>query len=331
MATDARPDSHHIQYIVDMTLGGSVKRIDDLSPGFSGSKVYAVDVVTPTGQLQCIVKLIPDWGNEEDWPNDEQVTNRVYGSRAASFGTSYALLQLHAIPLPQVFLARAPQPDLPYYCYLMERLPGENVETVRARLSGRSLASLDRALGQYLGTIHRITRSYYGWADLQVPPPLSWRDALFTALHTVLDRACIHPVLAQHRQQIVQTFDQYAAAWIDPPRFVFSHGDGLQGMLVQSAGSWILSGVIDIEDHSFTDQRFALAVYEVSMRHAPLRESFWEAYEQHTTLDSTYLQFRPLFQLYVLLDWLGNLPLAQVREIEKLTHQITLRCAARGR
>jgi hypothetical protein len=99
-------------------------------------------------------------------------------------------------------------------------------------------------------------------------------------------------------------------------------------MLVKTANGWALSGVIDIEDHRFTDQRFALAVHEVemSMGQASLHDSFWTAYMQHTTLDTSYSQFRPLFQIYVLLDWLGNTPSMQPDMIVKLTHQIALRC-----
>jgi fructosamine-3-kinase len=190
---------------------------------------------------------------------------------------------------------------------------------------------LDRIVGQYLGAIHGITRSYYGWANLQAPYSQAWRDTFFTALYIILERACVHAAILQHRQRIRETVEQYAASWSDPAQFVLSHGDGLQGMLVPHASRWILSGVIDIEDHCFTDPRFALAVYEVIMGHAPLEESFWEAYQQHTILDSTYTHFRPLFQLYVLLDWLGNVPPTQQDDIDKLTHQIVLRCAATGR
>lgn len=324
MSCEAGSHLDFIQRIVQTQLGATAELIVDRSPGFSGSFVYAVDLVSPSAHLPCIVKLIPDR------PDDQDVTNRVYGSHAASFRAAYALLHQYAIPLPQLYLALTPQPTVPFYCYVMERLPGEDVQTLRARLSGPSLAHLDAIVGQHLGAIHSITRSYDGWADLPTPHPLCWREAFFTALHTNLERACIHARIRKRRRQIVQTVDQYAAAWIDPPWFVLSHGDGLQGMLVPNATSWSLTGVIDIEDHCFTDPRFALAVYELSMGHASLKDSFWEAYQQHTTLDHSYRLFRPLFHLYVLLDWLLNIPPTRQHNIEKLTRQIVLRCAATG-
>ena len=324
MFSEAKPDVGLIQRIVQTYLGGTAERIVDRSPGFSGSFVYAVDVVVPTGNVPCIVKLIPDW------PDDEDVTNRVYGSRAASFPATFALLQQASIPLPQLYVSLVPQPALPFYCYVMERLRGDDVQTLRARLTGPSQAHLDALVGHHLGAIHNITRSFDGWADWTTPPSLGWSDAFFTAFHTVLERACVHTEIFQHREQLVQTFNHYAATWINPSRFVLSHGDGLQGMLVQTASGWSLSGVIDIEDHRFTDPRFALAVYEVelSMSQSLLHDSFWTAYLQHTTLDASYSQFRPLFQLYVLLDWLGNIPRTQPDDIAELTHLIIRRCIA---
>jgi hypothetical protein len=124
----------------------------------------------------------------------------------------------------------------------------------------------------------------------------------------------------------VRTFAQYAAAWVDPVHFVLSHGDGLQGMLVRGGNGWGLAGVIDIEDHLFTDQRFALSVYEMGLGDAPVSDIFWVAYRQQASLDETYWQFRPLFQLYALLDWLGNVALADAEDVEHLTQEIDQRC-----
>jgi len=327
MTSAIEPTVSLIQQLVHAALGGTVALMVDRSPGYSGSSVYAVDVVTPTAQLPCIVKLIPDWGDDEDWPDDVKVTNHVYGSRAASFGAAYTLLHQYGIPLPQRYAAFSPQPGRPYYCYIMARLPGEDVQTVRARLDGMAQAQLDALIGQQLGAIHRITRTYQGWVDLPAPCPLPWRDMFFTALYFILERACVHGVITQRRQQLVERFDHYAATWCDPACFVLSHADGLQGMMMADDQGWRFIGVIDIEDHYFTDPRFALAVYELSTAQAPLGATFWDAYQQHSTLDPTYAFFRPLFQLYVLLDWLGNVPSTQPETIDNLTQQIDRRCS----
>ena len=106
------------------------------------------------------MKLIPDL------PDDEDVTNRVYGSRAANFPAAYALLQQAATPLPQLYLALVPQAGVPFFCYVMERLPGDDVQTLRARLAGPSQTDFDALVGHHLGAIHNITRSFDGWAGI---------------------------------------------------------------------------------------------------------------------------------------------------------------------
>jgi Ser/Thr protein kinase RdoA (MazF antagonist) len=261
----------------------------------------------------------------------------VYGGWPASFATAYALLQQQAIPLPHLYAALAPQSDFPYYCNVMERLPGEAVETVRARLSGASLASIDRVIGQYLGTIHQISRSYHGWAHLAAPYPFSWRDTFFTAIDIIVERACVHRVIAERRQQIAQVVAQYAATWSDPTRFVLSHHDGFQAMMVGVGNDWIASGVIDIEDYCFADPRLILSVLELYLidfktgrAQEPLAESFWEAYQQQCVREHTYTHVRPLFQLYILLDWLKDVPVTEQHTINSLTPHIYLRCMAPG-
>jgi aminoglycoside phosphotransferase (APT) family kinase protein len=320
MTSEQEPDAGLIQHIVQVHTGGRAGLPVDCSPGFSGSFVYAVDVALPDGPKDCIVKFVPDW------PDAEDVTNRVYGSRAASYRAAYDLLRQHGVLLPHLYAALAPQPGLPFYCFVMERLAGEEVQTVRSHLGGAERRQLDALIGRHLGAIHRITRAYDGWADLPAPHAVPWRAAFFAALSTILDRACVHSSIVQRRPQLVRTFAQYAAAWVDPVHFVLSHGDGLQGMLVRGSDGWGLAGVIDIEDHLFTDQRFALSVYEMGLGDAPVSDIFWVAYRQQASLDETYWQFRPLFQLYALLDWLGNVALADAEDVEHLTQEIDQRC-----
>jgi hypothetical protein len=56
-------------------LSGSTGQISDLSPGYSGSSVYPVDVATPPRLLPSIVKLIPDRGDDAAWPEDARLTD----------------------------------------------------------------------------------------------------------------------------------------------------------------------------------------------------------------------------------------------------------------
>jgi hypothetical protein len=72
---------------------------------------------------------------------------------------------------------------------------------------------------------------------------------------------------------------------------------------------WQMTGVFDIEDYYFSDQRFVFSVLELEfeMDGVMLLPNFWAAYETEKTIDPTYQQVRPLFQLYVLLDWIQNM------------------------
>jgi hypothetical protein len=101
MATDAGPDENHVQRAILSTVSTPAERIVDLSPGYSGSKVYAADVPGPGGRLPCIATFTPDWGDPEQW----------------DFETTYALLQQHHILLPQLHSALAPQPDFPIFLH----------------------------------------------------------------------------------------------------------------------------------------------------------------------------------------------------------------------
>ena len=104
---------------------------------------------------------------------------------------------------------------------------------------------------------------------------------------------------------------------------MFSHTDGFQGVL-KNAGGWTLLGVIDIEDHQFTDQRFVLAGFELSRLFygLPIDPAFWDAYAGLKPIDPSYAAFKPLFQTYYLLVWTwvfrGRLSL-----LERAVHLLT--------
>ncbi|HEY3887850.1 MAG TPA: hypothetical protein VGL73_04695, partial [Caulobacteraceae bacterium] len=78
-----------------------------------------------------------------------------------------------------------------------------------------------------------------------------------------------------------------------------------QGVMARRGGGWTLRGVIDIEDHQFTDQRFVLAAFELghAVNGHDVPPDFWAAYTAGRPLDPSYATFKPLFQLYYLLVW----------------------------
>jgi hypothetical protein len=179
-----------------------------------------------------------------------------------------------------------------------------------------------------LGAIHRIVRAQYGPLDAPTTAALGWRDDFFLALELTLDAARTHPLVAAQLSEVTQAIARLKSAWSDPPRFVFSHVDGLQGMVVKTTQGWQFSGVFDIEDYIYTDQRFVLAVFEliVALNRATLQPSFWAAYATEQSIDPTYSRLRPLFQLYVLLDWIKDrspdeeLAMQLNQQIDRLVH-----------
>ena len=166
--------------------------------------------------------------------------------------------------------------------------------------------------------------------DQPAAPARPWGDTFFAAFDRILERACIHAALAQRRPHLEQLRAQYAGEWSEPASFVLSHGDGFQAMVARQGARWAVTGVIDIEDHRFTDARFALAVHELGAGSIPLGAAFWTAYQQQRDLERSYGHVRPLYQLYVLLDWLGNVPATDVGTITELLEQVDRRCSAAG-
>lgn len=312
-----------IQNLLYAELNGTVRTIVDKSPGHSGSFVYLIEVALAGKELSCIAKLTP-----ADFALDDSLQNRVYGSCISSFNAVYRCLQQYQIPLPQLYTSHIPSTNFPFYCQLMEYLPGQDINIALNTTPEEQQFTLQEYLGRTMGIIHNITRAGDGWVDLAIPHLLSWRDAFLITLHQNLDAACQHQAIAVQKTTILQAIAQYLALWTDPSGFVLSHVDGMQGMIVLTSEGWRLTGVVDIEDHYFTDQRFVLAGYELQLEtnNNAILSSFWHGYQIQKTVDPTYWQLRPLFQLYYLLSWVSNKSLEQKQIIEGLKQQILLRC-----
>ena len=318
-------ESQHLEIIRNLVNQhlSEVRDISNITLGFSGSFVYLINVVGFEGQLRCVAKFTPS-----EYSEDESVTNRVYGSRASSFSAAYSCLRKHHIPVPKLYAEYSPQPEIPFYYQLIEFLPGEDISNVLKSTPSEEQSGLQQFLGRHLAAIHQIRRSYDGWVDLAEPHPLSWHDAFFSALYQNLDSACHHSAIAAQRSEIMRAIGYYETQWSEPILFVLSHLDGLQGKIDRTPTSWQLMSVIDIEDHYFTDQRFVLSVFELvaERQSISILPDFWNVYQQQTTLDPTYWKLRPLFQLYVLLNWIKDKPLEQQKTVEDLSHKIAARC-----
>jgi len=226
---------------------------------------------------------------------DEPVDDRVYGSRWSNLGPASTLLAARGIPAAAVRATGVlPERGLSYA--ILDFLDGDADDHSPAWFA---------AVGAALGALHAIARPYQGWVDMPAPYPTPWRVAFGESFRRRLAETAplLPPSLGD---AIAARAEPRLAALDEPTTFVFSHTDGFQGVMSRGSGEWGLLGVIDIEDHQFTDQRFVLAGFELGQavnngRVVPA--AFWRAYTAAKPVDPTYATFKPLFQIYYLLVW----------------------------
>ena len=225
---------------------------------------------------------------------DEAADDRVYGSRWSNLGPARALLAANEVPAAAVRATGVlPQRGLAYA--ILDFLDGEPDDFSPAWFA---------AVGATLGRLHAITRAYQGWVDMPAPYPESWTNAFARSFQARLSEAA-SLLPTGLGDAVAARASGLLVGLTEPTEFVFSHTDGFQGVMARRGGLWALRGVIDIEDHQFTDQRFVLAGFElghaVNGRDVP--PDFWSAYAGAQPVDPGYETFKPLFHLYYLLVW----------------------------
>jgi fructosamine-3-kinase len=222
--------------------------------------------------------------------SEEPVDDRVYGSRWSNLVPAHALLRANGIAVPALHAhGRLADEGLDYA--ILDYLDGDPDDGSPA---------WSACVGRALGRMHSLTRPYHGWVDLQLADAVHWPRAFATSFNGWQAKAHLSPALLR---ALARRCEPLLTALSEPDHFVFSHTDGFQGVL-KKAGDWTLLGVIDIEDHQFTDQRFVLAGFELSRAfYGPFDPAFWDAYAAQKPIDPSYEAFKPLFQAYYLLVW----------------------------
>ncbi|HXQ12889.1 MAG TPA: hypothetical protein VN805_18000 [Caulobacteraceae bacterium] len=224
--------------------------------------------------------------------SDEPVDDRVYGSRWSNLVPAHTLLRANGIAVPALH-AHGTLPDERLNYAILDYLDGDPDDGSPA---------WSACVGRVLGRMHSLTRPYPGWVDMQPADAVHWPSAFATSFKGWQARAKAHLSPALLRA-VARRCEPLLAALGEPEQFVFSHTDGFQGIL-KKTGDWALLGVIDIEDHQFTDQRFVLAGFELSRAfYGPFDPVFWGAYAAFRPVDPSYAAFKPLFQTYYLLVW----------------------------
>ena len=254
----------------------------------SGGQVGQV-LRADTDGASFVVKLVaalpePSFAEE---PRDR----RVYGSRWSNFAPAYELLRHNGIAVPK--LHGTGTADGVHYA-VMDFLDGDADDYSPAWFA---------ALGGSLGRLHRITRGYQGWVAMDELYRESWPQAFAASLRERFEET--KPLLDRTLAAAIDRLIAIHGAISEPASFAFSHTDGFQGVFRRDAGGWNLLGVVDIEDHAFTDPRFVLAGVELSHAFAEreVPTSFWQAYEREASPPADLAALKDVFQLYYLLVW----------------------------
>jgi fructosamine-3-kinase len=222
---------------------------------------------------------------------EEPRDDRVYGSRWSNLQPAYELLRKSGVAAPRLH-ASGTLADEGLHFAILDFVDGDADDFSAAWFSG---------LGAALGALHAITRPFQGWVAMDGPYPEPWVAAFPASFRSVLAQAA--PIVGERLARVVEARAQDdLAAFTEPGRFVFSHTDGFQGLFRQTGGGWALAGVIDIEDHQFTDPRFVLAGLELQHAWAgrTIPAEFWAAYGP---AEPGWDRNKTLFQLYYLLVW----------------------------
>ena len=283
--------------VIKKELGVELISISALGLSIGGS---VLKVETEKGVF--VVKLIANEPPEAI--QDEDVSDRVYGGRWTEFEPALDAMKNASLPLPTIHATGCTDDNLQYFI-LMDYIAGESVREYMSEADTED--SLHRVVGETFGKLHNVTREYQGWVSMEAPYNTSWGEAYFSALDNQLDEIERNSYLPTNIIANLRTFvDSQKETWVEPTTFVLSHLDGFQGIASKQGEEWSVEGIIDIEDHQFTDQRFVLCGHELAMETEgkKLPESFWEGYQSTKEIDPTFEQHKHLFKLYYLSVWL---------------------------
>lgn len=294
-----------IATIVEKDLNATLVESVTIAKGYVGD-VYAVTVARDEQHLQFCLKFT-ETEDEPDY-DDLPVDDRIYAARPSNFQAVYELLQEANLPIPTCLsTGTIVQSETQLAYQVMSLLDGVDVRNTLAFGNPPAAEQLHKLTGTLFGKLHTYTRAYDGWVAQFKPYSLSWDDAYFQSLRSQLTIACQHSSVIQGIRAEIDTFiDNHATTWTTPNEFVFSHIDGLQALAIYADDQWQITGLVDIEDHCFADQRFVLAGHDLILRVGgrELPSAFWQAYQAVKPVPDDYARIRPLFQLYYLLAWL---------------------------
>ncbi|MDO8486173.1 MAG: hypothetical protein Q7S77_00525 [Candidatus Staskawiczbacteria bacterium] len=294
----------YISKIVKEKLHGELLESHEIKGGHSGF-VYIIDVDLGSKIKKFIVKLSKKIG--ADFLQLERPEQRVYGGRSVSFKSSFDLLINSNIKTFKLLSCGLPTEDIPYFHQLISKLEGYSLREYLVLDNYPNREDLLRLSGMEFGKLNQITRSYDGWANQKDPYLTKWKNSFFLALEIRLDHLINNKYLSKEEIKKINIFIlNKKKKWTDPKEYVFSHVDGIQGMVDYIDSEWVFNGHIDLEDYRFTDQRFVLAGLEIGANYSidSISNSFWDGYLKFKKVDKSFNDLKDLFKLYYFMSWI---------------------------
>lgn len=294
----------YISKIVKEKLNGQFLKSYEIKGGHSGF-VYVVDVDLGFEIKKFIVKLSKKIGS--NLLQLERPEQRVYGGRSVCFKSSFDLLVNNNIKTFKLFSHGLPTEDIPFFYQLISKLDGFSLREYLVLDNYSNKNDLLKLSGMEFGKLNRITRDYDGWANQKDPYLTKWESSFFLALEIRLYHLINNKYLSKVGIKKINIFIlNKKKKWTDPKEYVFSHVDGMQGMVDYVNNKWVFNGHIDLEDYRFTDQRFVLAGLEIGANYSigPISDVFWDGYLKFKKVDKSFDDLKDLFKLYYFMSWI---------------------------
>ncbi|ETB64163.1 TPA: hypothetical protein DIC38_00405 [Candidatus Nomurabacteria bacterium] len=293
----------YIKKIIKFKVGGNLLKSKRILGGHSGY-VYAVSVKLNSNINEYIIKLSNIIGSKS--LRDEKNEQRVYGGHSKSLAKVHNLLKKKNLKTFTLISHSLPNKEIPYFYQLISKLNGFSVRE-HLVINNINKKELFELAGVEFAKLHLITRNYDGWVEQDTPYNISWEESFFSALDFRLKYLIENKYFNdKDSKKLIHFIKNKKIKWTSPKEYVFSHVDGLQGMVEYKKNNWIFNGHIDLEDYRFTDQRFVLAGFEIganySTKEAPI--NFWDGYLKFKKIDKSYHELKDLFKVFYFMSWI---------------------------
>jgi len=291
--------------LIKEKLDLDVLKFSTISLGYGG-QVYKLETNSKKDKEKILVFKLSELTKE---PSFEEMSNndRIYGARLSNLLPAYNLLRSNNIPVAEILDSGTTElNNIKQQYTILEYLPGISVREYMAEPNDTNIDDLHKVTGEIFGKIHDIRRAHQGWIDMNEAQSIDWEQSFFDWLRSYLENIKKNSIFDSEKiSKTEQYINNKRQAWSNPSEFVLSHMDGFQGMAIQEGTDWRITGVIDIEDHQFVDQRLALAGHEVvlEIEGKKIPEIFWKEYTKNNKLDESYHDLKNLFMLSYLLAW----------------------------